>query len=121
MGIFEAVKQGCPLETAAKVNGIAYQTLNEWRKAIPEFSEGINQAEAEAEKTMAALVWRDAQENVKSAMWWLERRVPERWAALQREAVVPDDGSGLDLSKLDPDELLTLMELHDKASDSIPA
>ena len=37
--ILEALRAGNYLETAARYAGVSYETLNEWRKHFPVFSE----------------------------------------------------------------------------------
>ena len=83
--IVEALEQGATYEAAAAHAGVHYDTLNEWRKGIPEFSEALKGAEAKAE-----LHWLDQIETAaaegawQAAAWRLERRYPARWGKRER-------------------------------------
>ena len=83
--IVEALEQGATYEAAAAHAGVHYDTLNEWRKGFPEFSEALKKAEAEAE-----LHWLEQIESAaaagawQAAAWRLERRYPERWGKRER-------------------------------------
>lgn len=83
--IMRAIEQGATYEHAAAAAGIHYDTLNEWRKANPEFAEALKAAEARG--VLACL--RRIEEAAKSGQWqaaaWiLERRYPEEYGRRDR-------------------------------------
>ena len=83
--ILAAIALGATYELAAKAGGISYETLNEWRKTNPQFSEALNTAEAEA-----ALRWLDAIDQAsftswQAAAWKLERRYPHMYGRQVQE------------------------------------
>jgi hypothetical protein len=52
--IMAAIEQGATYEHAAAAAGISYDTLNEWRKHNPVFSEALKQAEGRGARLLAA-------------------------------------------------------------------
>lgn len=94
----EAVQDGCYIETAAKLAGLAKQTIYNWVKraeqgeiAFASFVDALQKAEARAEA--------DAIRNVRQAgklpqfwaaeMTYLERRHPDRWGKRQDDSNTP--------------------------------
>lgn len=75
--IVDAIALGATYELAAKSAGVTYDTLNEWRKTRPQFSEAIEKAEgAAAAKWLAAIETAAAEGAWQAAAWKLERRYP---------------------------------------------
>lgn len=76
--ICEAVALGATYELACRYGGITRETLNQWRRGKPDFSDALQRAEGEAavgwlakiEQAAAAGAW-------QAAAWKLERRYPE--------------------------------------------
>lgn len=98
--IIEALRAGNYLETAARVAGITYETLNEWRKQFPEFSEAVEKARAEAEARNVAVVQLAGRSQWQAAAWWLERSFPARFGRRDRMDVEHSGQVGVTLSQL---------------------
>jgi len=78
--IVSAIKAGATYEHAAAAGGIHYDTFNEWRKAIPDFSEAIKAAEGDAARLLLGKIQAAASEGAwQAAAWILERRWPEQY------------------------------------------
>jgi len=78
--IITALRGGNTLSNSAVLSGIHYDTLNEWRKRFPAFSEAVAQAEAEAERVYVEDIGHAARRgNWQAAAWWLERRRSGDW------------------------------------------
>lgn len=78
--IVSALKAGATYEHAAAAGGISYQTFNEWRKDLPEFSEAIKAAEGDAARLLLGKIQAAASEGAwQAAAWILERRWPEQY------------------------------------------
>jgi transposase len=83
--IVEALEQGATYEAAAAHAGVHYDTLNEWRKEFPEFSEALKGAEAKAELHWLEQIEAAAADGAwQAAAWRLERRYPARWGRRER-------------------------------------
>lgn len=98
--ILVALRAGNYLETAARVAGVSYQTLNEWRKDFPEFSEAVEKARAEAEARNVAMVQTAARSTWHAAAWWLERSFPSRFGRRDRHEVEHSGSVGVTLTQL---------------------
>jgi transposase len=114
--VLEALRAGNYLETAAAYAAISYQTLNEWRKRFPEFSEAVEKARADAEARMVAVIMKAAPVSWQAAAWWLERSFPSRYGRRTRINVTAKPV--VDVSKLTIDEQRTLLELLRKGAPS---
>lgn len=78
--IVRAIKQGNTLTNAAKMGGIHYETLKDWRGRYQEFSAAVEKAEAEAESLhVNAIVSAGVSGNWQASAWWLERRRTGDW------------------------------------------
>ncbi len=78
--IITALTGGNTLSNAACLAGIHYDTLNDWRKRYPAFSDAVEQAEAEAERLYVEDIGHAARRgNWQAAAWWLERRRSGAW------------------------------------------
>lgn len=96
--ILDALRAGNYLETAARYAGVSYDTLNEWRKRFPEFSEAVEKARADAEARNVAVLQQAARTKWQAAAWWLERSFPGRWG--RRDEVNVSGNVGVTLSEL---------------------
>lgn len=75
--IVDAIELGATYEMAAAYGGITFETLRQWRKRYPSFSDALKQAEGRAvlkwlyriEQAANAGTW-------QAAAWKLERRYP---------------------------------------------
>lgn len=78
--IIDAIRVGATYELAAAYAGISYETLNEWRKKYPKFSEDIKQAEGQGAIGWLAKIEKAANEGTwQAAAWKLERRYPAQY------------------------------------------
>lgn len=78
--ILDAVEKGATYEIAAGAAGISYQTLNEWRKDKPEFSEQLAAAEGRAGLKWLGRIEQAADQGTwQAASWLLERRFPHQY------------------------------------------
>ena len=83
--ILRAVRLGQPWTRAAQVAGIHRDTLNEWRKSIPAFSDLLEQATAEGElHVLGSLRQASNDGSVAAMLGWLERRFPDDWSRGER-------------------------------------
>lgn len=73
------IRSGNTYKDACMIEGISYQTFNEWRNAKPEFSDAIKKAEAMCKAVRIALVLKAGQKSWQAAAWYLERRFPEEY------------------------------------------
>lgn len=86
--IVSALKAGATYEHAAAAGGVSYQTFNEWRKDLPEFSEAIKAAEGEAARLLLGKIQAAASDGTwQAAAWILERRWPEQYGRQVRAQV----------------------------------
>ena len=90
--ILDALRAGNYLETAARYAGVHRDTLNEWRKKFPDFSDAVDEARAAAEAKNVAIVQRAAELHWQAAAWWLERSFPERYGRRERREIANADG-----------------------------
>ncbi len=74
--ICAAVTDGLPLNHAAALGGITYETLLQWRKERPEFSLLLEQAKAQGIKArMKVIIDAIAKGDTQCARWWAEKTV----------------------------------------------
>ncbi len=91
-GILQSLRQGNTLRVAALTNGISYQTLNEWRKEYPDFSEAVEKAEGEAEALHVVNIRTHSADNWQASAWWLERRRHGDWRKVEEQRLTGEDG-----------------------------
>ena len=73
--ICDAIAIGATYDLAAKYGGVTYETLNQWRKTKPQFSEAVKEAEGRAAVGWLAKIEQAAnQGHWQAAAWKLERR-----------------------------------------------
>lgn len=85
--LLQSLRAGASRQRSAALAGIHRDTLHEWMKQDPAFSDAIEKAEAFAEARFLSRV-ATAAENERSwqaAAWILERRFPKEWS--KREGV----------------------------------
>lgn len=94
--ILEALRMGARREAAAKLAGVAPQTLSHWlsQKGEPweTFALEVDRAEGGAEVKAAGLVMKAAQKSPQWAAWWLEHKHPEAWGRHRVEVTGADGG-----------------------------
>jgi len=78
--IVKAINGGNTFTNAARLAGISYETLNQWRKKYPEFSEAVEGASAYAESVYVEDIgFASRKGNVAATIFWLERRRHDEW------------------------------------------
>ena len=78
--ICDAIAIGATYDLAAKYGGVTYETLNQWRKTKPQFSEAVKEAEGRAAVGWLAKIEQAAnQGHWQAAAWKLERRYPQEY------------------------------------------
>jgi hypothetical protein len=83
--IIQAIRLGATYQHAAAYGGISFETLNEWRKRKPEFSEQLNKAEGDGVMVWLAKIEKAASDgNWQAAAWKLERRYPDQYGKQAR-------------------------------------
>ena len=126
--VVQAIRAGNYAEAAARAAGISPSTYYRWlergaeekRGIYRDFSDAVEQAEADAEVHAAAVIRKAMSDDWRAALAYLERRHPERWRRREKLELARDDGfeeRGLDLKKLSEEELRTLEELHRRAAE----
>ena len=91
--ITDALAIGCTYKLAAQYGGVTYETLNQWRKTKPEFSQAIENAEARAVVGWLARIEQAANAGEwQAAAWKLERRYPQDYGRRQLEVTGRDGG-----------------------------
>jgi hypothetical protein len=81
--ILHLIREGNTLRVAALANGITYQTLNEWRKQYPDFSDAVGFAEAQAERAYVQSVRTASVDNWQAAKFWLQARSHGDWRTVE--------------------------------------
>ena len=95
--ICQAIATGATYEHAAAYGGITFQTLNDWRKTKPLFSEALKDAEGRGVLALLARIQKAAGEGTwQAAAWILERRYPRDYGrTVQNVELSGPDGSPL--------------------------
>lgn len=88
--ILEAVAGGSTYRLAAGAAGITYDTLNEWRKAKPDFSDALEEAEGIGADFMLAMIKAHGHDDWRAFAFILERRHPTEYG----KQVTEMQGSG---------------------------
>lgn len=90
--IVDAVAQGLPRDTAAKLARVAPSTFYGWlargrlgEAPYLEFLERVREAEAKGEAELVERIRAAARQSWSAAAWLLERRRPARWALRRGE------------------------------------
>jgi hypothetical protein len=88
--ICDAIADGVPLKYAAALGGISHETLCQWQRQFPEFSEAVEKAKARGVHERLKIIRAAAKRgNVRAAQWWLERVCPEFFGARLVAAEAP--------------------------------
>lgn len=90
--ILHYLREGNTLKVAARCGGISYQTLNEWRKQYPDFSDAVEAAEAEAERSYVQTIKLAAPMNWQAAKFWLQARSHGDWRTIEEQRQTGPDG-----------------------------
>lgn len=126
--LVKLIGSGQYAEVAARACGVQKSTFYNWLtlggrgeepyKALVDAIE-ISAAEAEARDVLT--IGRHSQQHWQAAAWRLERKHPKRWGrsdrleiANEQDSVVQQRAARMDITRLTPDELATLMALRAK-------
>lgn len=90
--IVDAVAEGLPRDTAAKLARIHPSTLFDWLRrgrageaGYAEFSDRVREAESQGEKEIVTLLRNHAKTSWQACAYLLERRNPKQWAAKKEQ------------------------------------
>ena len=130
--------------------GVSEDTVNEWKKVHPEFSESLKIGKEEPDSKVEASLFRRAtgykntkavkifmpagfdepvyapyidhvQPDVTACIFWLKNRRPDRWRDKQELEHTGSVNVTRDLSKLSPEELTILEKIVGKIEPSDPS
>jgi hypothetical protein len=79
--LLQSLRAGASRQRAAALAGIHRDTLYEWMKQDPAFSDAIEKAEGDAEVRNVAIIQRAADTTWQAAAWWLERKHKAEWSS----------------------------------------
>ena len=95
--ILQALRAGNYRDTAARWAGVTAGTLTRWMsqkgKLYDEFAQEVRRAETAAEIRMVGLVVKGAEDDVRHAQWWLERKFPDHWGRRDHVELTGKDGA----------------------------
>lgn len=128
--ICQMISRGLNYCQAADAAGIHRDTLNEWERRKPGFSDALKGAKASGIDRRLKRIERAAAKGAWQAdAWWLERNHPETWGRKSREtaeeqaataaakqAKAQAEAEQLDWSRLTDEELAIVEPLLEKAS-----
>ena len=89
--IIRMVRLGVWPDRAAAMFGVNKATMRAYRMRNVEFSEQIDQAEAEAEASFHAKALRHMDSDFRAVRFMLERRWPERWGEKDTDPEDPEE------------------------------
>lgn len=75
----ESISLGLSYKESCTKAGISFETFNEWRKNIPEFSDLIRQSELKPKELALKSVKVGQIKDWRAGAWWLERRYPKEY------------------------------------------
>lgn len=79
------LRLGNTRKAAGLASGISHETFSQWLNRYPEFSEAVENAEAEAELAHVGNVLQAAGKGAwQASAWWLERRRHDSWGRKDR-------------------------------------
>jgi hypothetical protein len=81
----DAISRGASYKMACRLVGIHFDTFNEWRKAFPEFSDRLAQAEAEAALSRLDRIDEAGQKDWRALAWMLAHRHPEDFGEVTKQ------------------------------------
>lgn len=86
------IRQGNTYTDACRMEGVHYDTFNEWRKQFSDFSVAVERSEALCKADCIACIHKAEAKDWKAAAWILERRFPEefslRTSRLEKNSIV---------------------------------
>lgn len=88
--ICKAVAEGCSREAAASLGGITKDTLYEWSRRFPAFSDRLEKADACFQRMCIAELLKAPKRhprNWASHAWLLERKFPEQYGKIERHLI----------------------------------
>jgi hypothetical protein len=88
--LIELIARGLPFKHAARGAGISFQTMQNFRKANPDFEDELEQAVAAAIEKHLRTIETAAQTDPRYAAWMLEHRWPEHFSKSRIEISGPD-------------------------------
>lgn len=94
---------GATRTAAAQAAGIHRDTLAEWLKSFPAFSDAVARSEAEAEVRCAAAITKAMPSDWRAAAFWLSRRRNKSWGEKKQ----------IDLRNLTTEQLIALLNEED--------
>lgn len=83
----EGIANGLTYTLAAARAGITFETLSQWRKQHPEFSERLAHAEAEAAERRLQAIEAAGQQDWRALAWIMERRHPTEYGKAERQEI----------------------------------
>jgi hypothetical protein len=83
----DLISQGNFKTVAAKACGFTAETLSQWEKAKPGFSEQIKVAESESETNLVKVIRDTTGTQWTAAAWLLERKSYERWGKKEKREI----------------------------------
>lgn len=106
--------RGLSLTAFAGVIGVCRDTLNEWQREHPAFSDAVKVAKAKRTLSLETdLLSADSGSVVTSRIFALKNAAPDEWRDRKDHNLTSDDGSmtprGLDASKLSSDALREIL------------
>ena len=93
--ILQAIREGLPITTAARVNGINPETVYRWRKEDDNFDQGIREAKHFYKAVLISNVVRAAQTDWKASTWLLSREFPNEYGDKKEVQVIATQNNGL--------------------------
>lgn len=112
--IIETMGEGYSLTAFAGVIGVCRDTLNEWQREHPDFSDAVKVAKAKRTLSLEKdLLSADSGSVVTSRIFALKNAAPDEWRDRKDHNLTSDDGSmtpkGIDASKLSAEALREIM------------
>jgi hypothetical protein len=87
--IFKHVSEGVSREGSASLAGINPDTLYDWQRKYPEFSDGLQRADAKFERAAIRSISRAGKRprHWTASAWSLERKFPNRYGKIDRHVI----------------------------------
>ena len=77
--ICDMISRGLNYSQAAEAAGIHRDTLNEWERKFPDFSDALKKAKAQGIDRRLKRIETAGNKYWQADAWWLERNCPEQW------------------------------------------
>lgn len=93
--ICKNIAEGCSREASASLAGISTATLYEWQRQFPQFSEGLEKADARCERECITAIRKAGRSsrNWTASAWCLERKFPHRYGRVDRHLIHATSGA----------------------------